>query len=238
MRRRWPVGRGSTRISRLLCLISALRASRRSGVSPELRSHGPARDDLRAARRQPNDADHPAARGRGPPQRRDATAAARVRAGRFAARLPARAARTRAPRQRLAFLLWPDSTEAQARTNLRKVLHTLRRALPDADRFIEVTPTTLRWRADAPYRLDLDEFERALAADRLQEAVDAYAGDLSRAATTTGSWRSASGCATATSMRSSGSGAGSKSARSGRRRSAAPSGWLAPIRCARTRIGR
>src|SRR5687767_1066484 len=33
------------------------------------------------------------------------------------------------PRQRLAFLLWPDSTEQQARTNLRHVLHNLRRAL-------------------------------------------------------------------------------------------------------------
>ena len=32
------------------------------------------------------------------------------------------------PRQRLAFLLWPGSTERQAQTNLRKVLHTLRRA--------------------------------------------------------------------------------------------------------------
>jgi hypothetical protein len=30
------------------------------------------------------------------------------------------------PRQRLAFLLWPDSTESQARTNLRDVLHNLR----------------------------------------------------------------------------------------------------------------
>jgi DNA-binding SARP family transcriptional activator len=37
------------------------------------------------------------------------------------------------PRQRLAFLLWPDSAEGQAHTNLRKVLHNLRRAghLPD-----------------------------------------------------------------------------------------------------------
>jgi DNA-binding SARP family transcriptional activator len=31
------------------------------------------------------------------------------------------------PRQRPAFLLWPDSAEGQARTNLRKVLHNLRR---------------------------------------------------------------------------------------------------------------
>ena len=54
------------------------------------------------------------------------------------------------PRQHLAFLLWPGSTEGQAQTNLRKVLHTLRRALPDADRLIEIGPRTLRWRADVP----------------------------------------------------------------------------------------
>ena len=82
------------------------------------------------------------------------------------------------PRQRLAFLLWPDSTEAQARTNLRKVLHTLRHELPEAERFLEVSSRTLRWRTDAPYRLDLAEFERALADDRLEAAVAAYAGDL------------------------------------------------------------
>src|SRR3712207_131677 len=58
------------------------------------------------------------------------------------------------PRQRLAFLLWPDSTEQQARTNLR-------RALPDPDRFLEVTPRTLRWRADAPFWLDVTAFEES-----------------------------------------------------------------------------
>ena len=82
------------------------------------------------------------------------------------------------PRQRLAFLLWPDSTEAQARTNLRKVLHTLRRELPHAERHLEVTARTLRWRTDAPYALDLADFEQALAAGRHEAAVDAYAGDL------------------------------------------------------------
>ena len=90
------------------------------------------------------------------------------------------------PRQRLAFLLWPDSTEPQARTNLRKVLHNLRRALPDADRFLEITPRTLQWRPAAPWWLDLAAFEDALARadagdeqlDALREAVDAYTGDL------------------------------------------------------------
>jgi hypothetical protein len=67
------------------------------------------------------------------------------------------------PRQRLAFLLWPDSSEPQARTNLRHLLHVLRRALPDADRFLEVTPRALRWREDAPWWLDVAAFEEALA---------------------------------------------------------------------------
>jgi DNA-binding SARP family transcriptional activator len=88
------------------------------------------------------------------------------------------------PRQRLAFLLWPDSSEPQARTNLRHVLHKLRRGLPQSDRFLEVTPRTLRWRPDAPYTLDVAEFEAALAreggdpAGALRDAVAAYTGDL------------------------------------------------------------
>src|SRR6266699_6853549 len=92
------------------------------------------------------------------------------------------------PRQRLAFLLWPDSTEAQAQTNLRHVLHNLRRALPEADRYLEVGQRTLRWRTDAPFRIDVATFEDALArADAadpddalapLRDAVEAYAGDL------------------------------------------------------------
>jgi DNA-binding SARP family transcriptional activator len=91
-------------------------------------------------------------------------------------------------RQRLAFLLWPDSTEPQARTNLRHVLHTLRRALPEPDQFIEVTPRTLWWRAEAPFWLDVAAFEEAVSrAEReaagtglaaWREAVDLYTGDL------------------------------------------------------------
>jgi DNA-binding SARP family transcriptional activator len=91
-------------------------------------------------------------------------------------------------RQHLAFLLWPDTTEAQARTNLRHVLHNLRRALPALDQFLDVTPRTLQWRAGAPLWLDVAAFEAALARaerevagdglDALREAVELYAGDL------------------------------------------------------------
>src|ERR671910_2798102 len=65
-------------------------------------------------------------------------------------------------RQHLAFVLWPDSSEAQARTNLRHVLHNLRRALPDADRFIDVGPRTLRWCPEVPVWLDVAAFEQAV----------------------------------------------------------------------------
>jgi predicted ATPase/DNA-binding SARP family transcriptional activator len=96
------------------------------------------------------------------------------------------------PRRHLAFRLWPDSREAQARTNLRQLVHSLRRALPDADRFVHAGAQTLRWRGDAPFRLDVAEFEgalaRAAAAERrgdpralraaLERAVAVYRGDL------------------------------------------------------------
>lgn len=62
------------------------------------------------------------------------------------------------PRRHIAFAIWPDSTEAQALTNLRRELHFLRRALPDAERYLEVTPSALRWRHDAPFDLDVTAF--------------------------------------------------------------------------------
>ena len=58
------------------------------------------------------------------------------------------------------------------------MLHTLRRALPDADRLIEIGPRTLRWRAGVPLWLDVEQFERALAEDRLEEAAEIYGGEL------------------------------------------------------------
>ena len=44
------------------------------------------------------------------------------------------------PRRQVAFLLWPDSGEPQALTNLRSLLLLLRRALPDADRYAPRRP--------------------------------------------------------------------------------------------------
>lgn len=53
-------------------------------------------------------------------------------------------------RSHLAFLSWPDATEAQARTNLRNLLNHLRRALPDAESYLEAGVQTMQWRLGAP----------------------------------------------------------------------------------------
>ena len=77
------------------------------------------------------------------------------------------------PRRRLASALWPESSEAQAHTNLRKLLHTLRRTLPDVDGHLEITPRSVRWRGES----DVAAFEQLLTSD-LRRAVALYGGDL------------------------------------------------------------
>jgi DNA-binding SARP family transcriptional activator/predicted ATPase len=95
-------------------------------------------------------------------------------------------------RQHLAFLLWPDTTEPQARNNLRQFLYQLRQTLPDSDRFLMADTTTIWWRTDEEQVIDVDRFQRALSAataaqqrgDRsacrhsMQQAVAYYQGDL------------------------------------------------------------
>jgi DNA-binding SARP family transcriptional activator/predicted ATPase len=95
-------------------------------------------------------------------------------------------------RQQIAFLFWPDSTEARARNNLRQLLHQLRRAWPEADDFLVADANTLGWRPDTNMQSDVAEFEHALAlaeaAERqadaasvgaaLTRAVELYRGDL------------------------------------------------------------
>ena len=51
-------------------------------------------------------------------------------------------------RQQVAFLFWPDTSEAQARNNLRQYLFQLRHILPDANRFLQVDTNTIFWKSD------------------------------------------------------------------------------------------
>src|SRR5262245_46094577 len=62
-------------------------------------------------------------------------------------------------REHLAFLFWPDSTESQARTNLRQLLHHLRSALPDGGQFIETDGQNILWRRTAEFSIDVADFE-------------------------------------------------------------------------------
>jgi DNA-binding SARP family transcriptional activator len=67
------------------------------------------------------------------------------------------------PRRRLAFLFWPDTPEAPARNNLRQALYALRAALPKPDAYLSADTNELRWRLDAPFTLDVADFEQAAA---------------------------------------------------------------------------
>lgn len=77
------------------------------------------------------------------------------------------------PRERLAYLFWPDSDETQARTNLRQALHLLRRALPDVDRFLDIDSRVVGLRGSAPWSVDVDEFEQWVARARTARDADA-----------------------------------------------------------------
>jgi DNA-binding SARP family transcriptional activator/predicted ATPase len=96
------------------------------------------------------------------------------------------------PREQLAFVLWPASTEPQARTNLRQLLHHLKRALPAECTSLVTDNYTVRWQQDAACEVDVVEFQAAMAeaasarteGDRARElqsltaASELYADDL------------------------------------------------------------
>src|ERR1700683_3330668 len=67
------------------------------------------------------------------------------------------------PRERLAFELWPESSESQARTNLRQLLHTLKRALPAECMSLVIDNFAVQWRQDASCSIDAVDFQAAIA---------------------------------------------------------------------------
>ena len=81
-------------------------------------------------------------------------------------------------RSRLAFELWPDSNEGQARTNLRKLLHEFRHSLPDIGEFVEIDNEIVRWLPTGPSEVDVLRFRDAMASGDLELAARLYSGDL------------------------------------------------------------
>jgi DNA-binding SARP family transcriptional activator len=79
-------------------------------------------------------------------------------------------------RDRLVGLFWPESGQEQARTNLRQLVHRIRRVLGEeviesrGDEELRVPPEHL-W-------CDVAEFERATAEGRLARADEVYRGEL------------------------------------------------------------
>src|SRR5947209_12932780 len=66
------------------------------------------------------------------------------------------------PREQLAFTLWPASRESQARTNLRQLLHSLKRALPAPCSSLVIDNFAVCWRQDGTCKVDAVEVEAAL----------------------------------------------------------------------------
>jgi len=92
-------------------------------------------------------------------------------------------------RKQISFLFWADSTEEQARTNLRNILHHLRKALPELESILEVDAQFIRVHPNANLSLDIRSFKSLLASAKmsktdaerigyLQEAISYYRGEL------------------------------------------------------------
>ena len=96
------------------------------------------------------------------------------------------------PRAQLAGLFWPESSDEQALTNLRRELHQVRKSLPRAQDHLVSDVRNLRWEDGPDCLSDVQEFQtmeraaRAAAAAgdvsgfrvAAEGAVAAYAGDL------------------------------------------------------------
>jgi DNA-binding SARP family transcriptional activator len=95
-------------------------------------------------------------------------------------------------RTSLASLFWPESTEAQAHTNLRNVIHKLRQSFSGAGNFIQADRHMVRWEPDTSWTLDVLIFEQAYARAEqarskrdsagerafLEEVISVYLGEL------------------------------------------------------------
>jgi len=85
------------------------------------------------------------------------------------------------PRDSVAFKLWPDVPEKEARANLRRHLYELRRKLPPTPKdrpWLLTNSRQLQWNPEGDWWLDVADFEHFSGVGRLSEAVALYTGDL------------------------------------------------------------
>jgi DNA-binding SARP family transcriptional activator/tetratricopeptide (TPR) repeat protein len=77
-------------------------------------------------------------------------------------------------RSQLAFLFWPDATEANARNNLRQLLHQLREALEEAAPSLRTAASWVQWVSSESCIVDATAFQQAVDdAERARSSGDA-----------------------------------------------------------------
>ncbi|MGK7945754.1 MAG: BTAD domain-containing putative transcriptional regulator, partial [Microcystaceae cyanobacterium] len=95
-------------------------------------------------------------------------------------------------RQQVAVQLWTETTDTEAKANLRRRLYDLRRVFPNIEQFLEIKAKTLRWIANSSCSIDIILFQEAIKeAERekvannqqkiiqcLEKAVNLYQGDI------------------------------------------------------------
>lgn len=83
-------------------------------------------------------------------------------------------------REHIAGTIWPDSTEKNARGNLRHALWELRQVIPDG--YVQADQMSITWHSGAAYQLDVDLLlqngETNESAAEVALAVAAYGGEL------------------------------------------------------------
>lgn len=85
------------------------------------------------------------------------------------------------PRDVLAALFWPDTTNASARQNLRQSLYQLRKVLNISGQerpYLHVTRQTVQFNDASEHSLDVRQFLDALDSGNLETAVSRYTGEL------------------------------------------------------------
>ncbi|MFN2528130.1 MAG: tetratricopeptide repeat protein, partial [Candidatus Baltobacteraceae bacterium] len=83
-------------------------------------------------------------------------------------------------RQALAYMIWPDETESQARANLRRHLHLIATALRTGNKhdWLNVSARTLQWNEQPDVVIDVAEFKRELRAENDLAAIKCVSGDF------------------------------------------------------------
>src|ERR1700754_3719785 len=112
----------------------------------------------------------------------DATGTIRTRSSRSLALVAYLVVHAGSPqsRQRIAGLFWPDSTDAQALTNLRRELHHLRHVLDERPPLV-VTSKDLCWEDAPTCRVDVRTFDIERRAARAAAAADDTDGVITHA---------------------------------------------------------